>query len=103
MVSGPNWHQICDKICHIPKRISVLTSLKVSSLPCKWLFYRPENIMQRESSMELNSEGLECKNGIFQEGICLVIITTPRVIVIKISKMIHFLYFFAGSKKSVTV
>ena len=47
---GPNWYQIGNRTCHIQKiskfyvekRISMLTGLKVSSFPCKYVFYRPE-------------------------------------------------------------
>ena len=46
---GPNWYQIGSKTCYIPKvgkfvcrkRISTLTGLKVSSLACKPVFYKP--------------------------------------------------------------
>ena len=44
---GPNWYQIGNRAYHIRKvskfyvqRISMLTSLKVSSLACKFLFYK---------------------------------------------------------------
>ena len=46
----PSWYHIGSKVCYIPKvstfyvkRISMLTSFKVSSLACKCVFYRPEH------------------------------------------------------------
>ena len=52
MGSRPNWYQIGSKTCYIPKsyqilhrkRIGLLTGLKVSSLVCKYVFYRPEHV-----------------------------------------------------------
>ena len=67
--------------------------------------------MQKGDPMELNFEGLEMqkwniptdraqrvdeKNGV----ICLVIMYTPDVMVIKMSKMAHFLYFLATPAKN---
>ena len=49
---GPNWYQIGNKTRFIPKAskfyvakgyISMLTGFKVSSLPSKCVFYRPEH------------------------------------------------------------
>ena len=48
---GPNWYQIRSKACYIPKvsrffveKVYVLlTSLKVPSLACKYVVYRPEH------------------------------------------------------------
>ena len=41
--------------------ISMLTGLKVSSLTCKYVFYRPE-LMQRWNPIELNFASLEIKH-----------------------------------------
>ena len=41
--------------------ISMLTGLKVSSLTCKYVFYRPE-LMQRWNTIELNFASLEIKH-----------------------------------------
>ena len=41
--------------------ISMLTGLKVSSLICKYVFYRPE-LMQRWNPIELNFANLEIKH-----------------------------------------
>ena len=41
-----DWDQIGNKTCYIPKvrkRISTLTDLKVASLACNPVFYKPEN------------------------------------------------------------
>ena len=83
------------------KRAFVLTGLKVSSLACKrFKCFTDQKIMQ----VELNFEGLEIKkwniaadrtqrvgenNGV----ICLVIMLTPRVMVIKMSKRLIFCIF----------
>ena len=48
---GPSWCQIWSKTYYIPKvsnfylekRIPMLTDLKVSSLGCKCVFYRPNH------------------------------------------------------------
>ena len=50
MVSVPNWYQIGNKTCYIPKlsilcrkKISMLTGSKVSPLACKCPFYGPKH------------------------------------------------------------
>ena len=81
----------------------MLTSLEVSSLACKCVFYRLEhNAKEGGDSMLVNFEDLEMQkwnitmdraqsanlnNGI----ICLVIVFTPKVMVIN---MAHFFFFF---------
>ena len=65
--------------------------------------------MQKRDPMELNSKVLKCKNETDQwkrskskwknEVICLVIKFTLRVIVIKMSKIAHFL-FYADERKT---
>ena len=58
MGSGPNWHQIVyETLETFTWKISMLTGLKVPSLACKYVFYRPENNAKGDS-MELNIEGL---------------------------------------------
>ena len=45
-----DWDQIGNKtfyILKVRKRISMLTDLKVSSLACKHIFYKPENAKGR--------------------------------------------------------
>ena len=45
-----DWNQIENKtfyILKVRKRISMLTDLKVSSLACKHIFYKPENAKGR--------------------------------------------------------
>ena len=81
------------------------TGLKVSSLACKCVFYRPEHNAKGEYPMELNFESLEMqklnisidivqrvngKNGV----ICLVIMFDPSVTIIKMSQMAHFCIFY---------
>ena len=89
----------------------MLTGLKVSSLTCKCVNFTEHNIKAGRDPMELNFEGLEMqkwniptdraqrvdgKNGV----ICLVIMFTPQVMVIKMSKMAHFLYFLLMPSKN---
>ena len=45
------------------------------------------------------AQTIDEKNGVF----CLVVMYTPRVMVIKMSKMTHFLFSADDNKKSVTV
>ena len=87
------------------KKMPMLTGSKVSSLACKCVNFTDQNIIQRRRyPMELNFKCLEMqkwniptdrvqrvdgKNGV----ICLVIMFAPWVMVIKVSKMAHFLYF----------
>ena len=106
MRSGPNCYQIGSKRCYIPKWETILekkdiyiTGLKVSSYACKCVFWRPEH----NAKEELHGNEFECfemqkwnilteraqredENGI----LCLVIMFTPGVIVIKMSKMALF-------------
>ena len=73
--------------------------MKVSSLPGKCVFYRPEH-MEKGEPMELKFEGIEMrkwniimdraqrvdeKNGV----ICLFIMFTPEVMVMTMSNMAH--------------
>ena len=46
------------------KAIYMLTGLKVSYMPCKYLFYRPEHdcMIQRGEPVKLNVEVLEVQN-----------------------------------------
>ena len=83
----------------------------MSSLMCKCVFYRSEHNEKGWSPMELNFEGLEMqkwnipmdrsqrieeKNGV----ICLVIVFTPRFMVINMSQIAHFLYFLLMATKN---
>ena len=45
--------------------MSILTGPKVSSLACKFVFYRPEH-NAKVDLMEFNCDGLESKNEIYQ-------------------------------------
>ena len=82
----------------------MLTGLKVSSLPCKQVFYKPKHNVKREDCMELNFKGLEIQKwNIPTEraqrldeknvALCLVVMFTPRVMVVKMSKLAYFLFF----------
>ena len=88
----------------------MLTGLKVSSLTYKCVFYRLEHNATGDP-MELNFAGLEMqkwiiptdsarredeKNGV----IFLIIMFTPGVTVINMSKMTHFLYFLLTTAKN---
>ena len=85
----------------------MLTGLKGSSLACKCVFCKPEH---NSNPMRVNFEGLEIqkwnvamdraqivheKNGV----ICLFIMFTPKVMVVKMPKMPHFLYFLLMATK----
>lgn len=88
------------------KTTSMLTSLKVSSLPHKCVFYRryhkangePNgNEFWRSWNAKLNipTHMVDEKNGI----ICIIIWFIPGVLVIKMWKMVHFLYFLLMAGK----
>ena len=86
------------------------TGLKVSWLTCKYVFYKPEHDSKGEGGrgggpMKLNFEGLQMQKWNIatdriqkvrkgNEFICLVIMFTPAVMVIKMSKMPDFVLFF---------
>ena len=85
----------------------MLTGLKVSSFPCKCVFYRPEHNAKRNLILKV----LKCKNEAHQQiefkelmkqngVICLVAMFTPGVTIIKMSKMAHFLYFLLMATKN---
>ena len=87
------------------KKMPMLTGSKVSSLACKCVNFTDQNIIQRGEgpygtefwrswNAEMNiptdrAQRVDGKNGV----ICLIIIFTPQVMVIKMSKTAHFLYF----------
>ena len=85
-------NQIGIKTCYIPKvsvlrrkRISMLTGLKVEGLQMeKW-------------NIKVQSSKNKWKNGV----ICRVIMFNPIAVVIKMSKMGHFLYFLLMTAKKV--
>ena len=77
---------------------------------CKFVFYRLEHNAKGGSPCNWILKVLKWKNGIKSNGltqivnetngiICLVIMFTPRVIVIKMSKIVHFLYFLLMTAK----
>ena len=70
------------------KMISILTGLKVSSLACKCVFYRPEHNAKEEMKYTKgqNSKEKMRKMGSFVKLSCF----NPRVMVIKMSKMAYF-------------
>ena len=67
MGSVSNSYQIGNKTCYISKvskfyvenRISMLTGLKVLSLPCKCVILQTRTYCKGGDTMELNFEGLE--------------------------------------------
>ena len=79
----------------------MLTDLKVSSLACKWAFYRPGYIANgdtykvefwRSWNTKMKLDGAERVND--KKGvICLVIMFTSRATIIRMSKMSHFFNF----------
>ena len=66
MGPDPNWDEILNKECfildvskfYIEKEIPMLKDLKVPSLACKCVFYRPEHDA-KEDPIKLNFERLE--------------------------------------------
>ena len=89
------------------------TSLKVSSLSCKSVFFRSEHNAKGDH-MELSFQRLEMQKWKIPTGrpqradekieaICLIIMFTPRIMVIKMSKMAHIMYFLLmTAEKSVS-
>ena len=82
--------------------ISMLTGLKVPSLACKCVFYRSEH-NAKGGSYEMSFDGLKMQKWKIpidraqrvdeRNGVICLVMFTPGVMVIKISKMAHFLYF----------
>ena len=73
----------------------MLTTLKVSSLACKCVFYRPEqNAMERLHGTEF-FKVLKCKNEIYQriELIKIKMRSFPELWSLKCQKWLIFLYF----------
>ena len=99
MESGPTLYRM----------IPMLAGLKLSSLTCKCVFYRPELNPKRDptglkalkGNMSTDrAQRVDEKNGV----ICLVIVLTPTVIFFKMSRIAIFLYFLLiTSKKLLTV
>ena len=96
MGSGPTLYRM----------IPMLAGLKLSSLTCKCVFYRPELNPKRDPT------GLKALKGNMSTDraqrvvcvICLVIVFTPTVIFFKMSRIAIFLYFLLiTSKKLLTV
>ena len=108
---------ISFRACYVPKLanfmykgISMLATWKMSSLSYKCVFCRPENNTNEGPSRKWILKVLKCKheknnecssksqwkNGI----ICLVIMFAAGVMVIKMLKMSHFLYFLLMLAKS---
>lgn len=89
----------------------MLTGLKVSSLAYNIsVYFTNQNIMHSGDPIILNFEGLEIQNESKSMGrvqrveeknrvICLFIMFNPGVMVIKISKMTHCLYFLLMAAK----
>ena len=85
------------------KRIPMLTGLKMSSLAYKYVFYRSEHNAKGERSWNAdikNTNGKSSKSRWEKWGHFFVIMCTPRVIIIKMSKIAHFLYFLLMTAKS---
>ena len=89
----------------------MLTSLKVSYLACKRVFYRPKyEVKGGRDLMKLDFEGLKMQKlniptaraqRVDEENryICLFLMFTPGFMVIKMSKMAHFFAFSADYSK----
>ena len=90
--------QIGNKTCYISKVCKFLIEkgylCQVSSLACKCVFYRPKHYANGrphgiEFSMTWNAKMKYTNRA---RVICLVIIFNHRVLVLKVSKIAHFLY-----------
>ena len=110
---GSDCYQNGNKTCYIPKfsKCYVETGLEMSFFICKGVFYRPpeHNTKGGSHSIELRRSLRKwniptCRGQKIDEkiwSICLVIIFTLGVLVIKMSKMTHCFVFSANdSKKS---
>ena len=99
-------HVIYQKLAiFFRKRMSMLTGLKVSSSAYKCVFYRPEHNAKggmRGTPWKWTLKFLKCKCEIYQRievkqykngVICLFTMFTLRVVSIKMSKLLIFLYF----------
>ena len=82
----------------------MLTGLKMSSWSCNCVYYRAEDNAKGELSLDWSLKVLKGRNEniltdrarrIAEKNviICLVFMFTPRIMVIAMSKMAHFLYF----------
>ena len=83
-----------------------MSGLKVSSIMSKCIFYRPEltgkwvshgteiKFLKFKTEMYKRIGLKECMTGVIQ-----LVMFTPRVMVIKISKMAHFMYFLLDTSK----
>ena len=118
---GRNWYTIWTKTFYIPKVSKYYLEkgyLYKQAWKCHlWhvnVCFTNHNAMQKEDLMELNFEGLEMqkwnmrtdraqrvdeKNGV----IYLVAMFAPRVKVIKISHIAHFLYFLVMTGKKLSI
>ena len=111
---GPKWYQIGNTICYIPKvrkcRISMSTGLKMSSLVCKCAFYRAEHNAKEGPhwtefwgswNVKMKYTNIYSSKSRWKKWvICLVINYTPGAMVIKMSKIAHFLYFLLMPAKN---
>ena len=90
----------------------MLTGLKMSSLVCRRIFYGSEHNAKWEP-MNMNFEGLEIriwniltdraqKVDEKNEVTCIATMFTPRVMVIKMSKMAYFLFFLLTTDKRIS-
>ena len=101
-------YQTGNKTCQqifFRKRISLLTGLKVSSLVRNCAFYRSEltgkwgpygtEIKFLKFKMKYIAQRVDEKNGIIH-----LVMFAPRVMIIKMSKMAHFMYFLLDPTKN---
>ena len=118
MEFGSNWYQIRNKTCYIPK-VSKCYVKKGYLCEPAWechlwhvnVYIKEQSLMQRWHPMELYFEGLEMRKWIIlidraqrvdvKNGfICLVIVLTPKVMVIKTSQIALFLHLLLMKAKN---
>ena len=103
----PNWYQIGNKTCYIPK-LAILCRKKISMLKDHlwhlWhVYFTDQKGIERWDPQGTEFEGLETQKWNIhtdraqrvdeKDGVICLVMFAPGVTVIKMSKMAHFLYF----------
>ena len=113
---GPNWYQIRNRTCYIQKVSKFYVGKRISIVTCKYvlhvnMYFTDQSIMQRGDSTKLNFKGVEMqKRNVPTERaqradenngfICLVIMVISGVMIIKMARMVKFLYFLLMTSKN---
>ena len=119
MGSRPNWYQIGNKKCYLPPKLLIffrnLRYLCQQTGKCLLrhlnVYFRVQNILQKGDPIELNFEDLETQKWNLPTdraqklveknwAIYLIIMFTPTVMTIRMSKVAHFLYLLLMAAES---